>query len=226
MPTTRRSSVVESHERPKTEKVGPDRLLSGGMNRSAPRATNLADGREPNMSRMPLQMVAVMWDAKKKIIKFGSKKQFGGFDVWSVGPPDHTNRPKDIDQLDRNMVFLEFNSFRNKGGMIFVINADDPAAKVLQRLKTTKQKIPFLQFQLGQYPNRRAQTSVKGFISSTCSGSTMSISSKFGMEYTAGKAWKTSRLLRSNSRTAASRISKKGNFASIDPGCVKTRCSG
>jgi hypothetical protein len=61
------------------------------------------------------------------------------------------------------MVFLEFNSFRNKGGMIFVINADDPAAKVLQRLKTTKQKIPFLQFQLGQYPNRRAQTSVKGF---------------------------------------------------------------
>jgi hypothetical protein len=91
------------------------------------------------------------------------EEAFGGFDVWSVGPPDHTNRPKDIDQLDRNMVFLEFNSFRNKGGMIFVINADDPAAKVLQRLKTTKQKIPFLQFQLGQYPNRRAQTSVKGF---------------------------------------------------------------
>src|SRR5215217_2562891 len=39
----------------------------------------------------------------------------------------------------------------------------DPSAAVLRRLKATKQKIPKLQFQLGHYANRRAQTLEKPY---------------------------------------------------------------
>ncbi|HKA41948.1 MAG TPA: hypothetical protein VKF40_08155 [Burkholderiales bacterium] len=107
------------------------------------------------MSQMPLILVAAMFDEKQKLM--------GGFDVWTVSTTEHYYSAKDIDELDRNLVFMQFTAIRIKGQMIFVLSAGDSQVSVLQNLKSTRRKIPVLQFQLGHYPNRRAQVEDKPY---------------------------------------------------------------
>ena len=76
------------------------------MNRRAAAVDQCPSARteEPQMSDMPLILVAVMFDKNNKAM--------AGFDVWTVTTAEHFDTAKEIDELDRNLVFLQFNSFR------------------------------------------------------------------------------------------------------------------
>jgi hypothetical protein len=107
--------------------------------------------------KQPLRLVGIMFDEDNKMVSFSSK--IPGFDVHYVASGSDYYHARAIDEMDRNMVFMEFTVVRNKGEMIFVTHSLPDVTNVFTRAISEKWVIPTLDFQLGYFPSLRAEIS-------------------------------------------------------------------
>jgi hypothetical protein len=111
--------------------------------------------------KQPLRLSGIMFDEDNKLVPFSGGRS--GFAVHRIASGSDYYRAQEIEDMDRNMVFMEFTVIRNKGEMIFVTDSVPDITSVLTRAVSEKWVIPTLDFQLGYYPNLRAEVSGKPF---------------------------------------------------------------
>jgi hypothetical protein len=109
------------------------------------------------VGKQPLRLVGIMFDEAMKLTQFS--KGVSGIDIRRISTSLNYYRASSIEEMDRNMVFLEFNSIRNAGEMIFVTDSIPHITLALTRAVSEKWVIPTFDFQLGYYPNLRAEVS-------------------------------------------------------------------
>jgi hypothetical protein len=98
-----------------------------------------------------------MFDEKKKLERFPGA--FSGLDIHHISTSSDYYRARPIEEMDRNMAFLQFTTIRNRGEMIFVTESVKEVTMTLMRAISEKWVIPILHFQLGYYPDLQAEVS-------------------------------------------------------------------
>jgi len=107
--------------------------------------------------KQPLHLTGMMYDEDNKLVQFTGG--LGGIDVNRISTSHDYYRASSVEEMERNMVFLEFTAVRNAGEMIFVTDSIPEITLALSRAVSEKWVIPTFDFQLGYYPSLRAEVS-------------------------------------------------------------------